>query len=148
MIMRDELNDDEATLLNAILDSVMNEGDQDDARAVIGMFTSQAQFGLDDIEQEHNTWSTLERIHDGDVMAVVKAIVDGGWIRDGIIHVPYWGDYFACGYAGHAHEIDMASNFQVTVDYVSRIKQYKRQNKAGNSRYAALRPHRQPKKSQ
>jgi hypothetical protein len=132
--MRDELNDEEATLLNAILDRVMNEGDQDDARSIVGMFTGQAQFRLSDIEQEHNTWATLERIHKGDVMAVVDAIIEGNWIRNRVIHVPHIGKYFACGWAGHKTEISMNSDFQVTVDYVKRIKQRKRQLKIENNR--------------
>ena len=128
-MMRDKLNDDEAAVLNGILDAIFEQGNDDDKRGVIGMFTSQAQFGLDDIEQEHNTWSALERIHDGDVMAVVDAIIEGNWIRHGVIHVPYWGKYFACGWAGHKTEIDMNSEFRITVDYVSRIKQRKRELK-------------------
>ena len=120
-MIRDELNDDEANLLSAMLDMVMNEGDQDDARSIIGMFTGNAQYGLDDIEQEHNTWSTLERIHDGDVMAVVDAVIKGHWIRENVIHVPYSGKYFGVGYAGHKQEINMNSELQVTRDYVKRI---------------------------
>ena len=139
-MIRDELNDDEANLLSAMLDMVMNEGDQDDARSIIGMFTQNARPGLNDIEQEHNTWSTLERIHDGDIMAVVDAIIKGNWIKNGVIHVPYWGKYFGVGYAGHKQEIDMNSDFQITVDYVKRIKQRRRQlrKEYDRKRYAAF----------
>jgi len=132
--MRDELNNEEATLLNAILDRVMNEGDQDDAKSVIGIFTGNARFKLSDIEQEHNTWSTLERIHGGKIMEVVDAIIEGNWIRDRVIHVPHIGKYFACGWAGHKTEISMTSDLQVTVDYVKRIKQRTRQLKIENKR--------------
>tara|TARA_R100000231_G_scaffold124340_1_gene94623 strand:- start:215 stop:658 length:444 start_codon:yes stop_codon:yes gene_type:complete len=138
-MIRDELNDIEAALLNGILNAIFEQGNDDDKRSAVGMFTSQAKFNLSDIEQEHNTWSTLERIHGGDVMAVVDAIIEGNWIRKGVIHVPYWGKYFACGYAGHKTEIDMKSEFQVTVDYVSRIRQRRRllENEKSKARWQA-----------
>ena len=112
----DKMSKEEISVVSELFDIV----DDDDKKQIIDSLFAGGQTGLTDIEQEDRTWAALERIH-GTPGDVTRAIIRGGWIRRGVIKIPYSGIHFTLGTPGHLLEIDVNSEFVITKHYVSRI---------------------------
>ena len=116
--MKEKLSDDENQLLGAILDIAFNTG-VEEGQQVVDAFFAGAEAGLTDDEQESKTWATLENIHNDNKFELCKAIIEGKWIRNGILNLPYIGDYFAVGLMGNKQKIDLHNSENTkTVEYV------------------------------
>lgn len=112
----DKMSKEELGLVGELFDIV----DDDDKKQMIDSLFSGGETGLTDIEKEERTWAALERIH-GTPGDVTRAIIRGGWVKHGVIKIPYYGIHFTLGMAGHLLEIDIDSEFVITKHYVNRI---------------------------
>lgn len=113
----DKMSEEEINLVGVMLDAA----NDDDKKQMFDALFSGGQTGLTDIEKEDRTWAALERIH-GTPGDVTRAMIRGGWLRDGVIKIPYTGDHFVLGTPGHLQEINVDSEFIITQHYVKRIK--------------------------
>lgn len=111
------MSEEEINVLSAMLDVASH----DDKQQMFDVLFSGGQTGLTDIEKEDRTWAALERIH-GTPGDVTRAIIRGGWLRDGVIKIPYIGKHFVLGTPGHLQEINVDSEFVITEHYIKRIR--------------------------
>ena len=112
----DKMSKEEVSIVGALFDIA---GDDDKQQIIDSLFAG-GQTGLTDIEKEDRTWAALEGIH-GTPGDVTRAIIRGGWLRKGVIKIPYSGKHWTLGTPGHLLEIDIDSEFVITKHYVSRI---------------------------